>query len=350
MGINAEYMGIQSRRLNLTMKLLLTALFCGAALALPNGRVLRPEEHWRPAGARDLSKYQARHATVSANTPNTYIDLARALRSNSKSGSTHKTASIDLQAECGIEGPPSKDRIVGGFEAEPNQWPWQVALFVDNAWFCGGSLISENYVLTAAHCVDGASYYDIMAGAHNVRESSEPNRVEITSFNGWYHPQWDPNTLSNDIALIELPSPITFNDYIKPSCLPSVGDTADPNELVTATGWGKPSDNAGGISPVLRMVEDLPIITNSECNAIYGIVGDGVVCIDTTGGKGTCNGDSGGPLNMKFDVKDGAAGQKWKQIGVVSFGASAGCEVGYPAGFSRTEYYRDWLCSETDAC
>merc|ERR1711972_306843 len=193
----------------------------------------------------------------------------------------------------------------------------------------------------AAHCVDGASYYDIMAGAHNVRESSEPNRVEITSFNGWYHPQWDPNTLSNDIALIELPSPITFNDYIKPSCLPSVGDTADPNELVTATGWGKPSDNAGGISPVLRMVEDLPIITNSECNAIYGIVGDGVVCIDTTGGKGTCNGDSGGPLNMKFDVKDGAAGQKWKQIGVVSFGASAGCEVGYPAGFSRTEYYRD---------
>merc|ERR1711973_240016 len=283
---------IQSRRLNLTMKLLLTALFCGAALALPNGRVLRPEEHWRPAGARDLSKYQARHATVSANTPNIYIDLARALRSNSKSGSTHKTASIDLQAGCGIEGPPSKDRIVGGLEAEPNQWPWQVALFVDNAWFCGGSLISENYVLTAAHCVDGASYYDIMAGAHNVRESSEPNRVEITSFNGWYHPQWDPNTLSNDIALIELPSPITFNDYIKPSCLPSVGDTADPNELVTATGWGKPSDNAGGISPVLRMVEDLPIITNSECNAIYGIVGDGVVCIDTTGGKGTCSSTS----------------------------------------------------------
>merc|ERR1712099_132837 len=137
---------------------------------------------------------------------------------------------------------------------------------------------------------------------------------------------------SNDIALIELPSPITFNDYIKPSCLPSVGDTADPNELVTATGWGKPSDNAGGISPVLRMVEDLPIITNSECNAIYGIVGDGVVCIDTTGGKGTCNGDSGGPLNMKYDVKSGASGDKWKQVGVVSFGASAGCEEATPLG------------------
>ena len=53
---------------------------------------------------------------------------------------------------------------------------------------------------------------------------------------------------------------------------------------------------ASGISDVLRMVEDLPVITNAECNAVYGIVGDGVVCIDTAGGKGTCSGDSGGPL------------------------------------------------------
>merc|ERR1711881_429941 len=133
-----------------------------------------------------------------------------------------------------------------------------------------------------------------MAGAHNVRASSEPHRVEITSYNGWTHPGWDHNTLANDIALIELPSPMSFND----------------------------------------------------CIAIYGIVGEGVVCIDTTGGKGTCNGDSGGPLNMKSNMKN--AGEKWKQVGVVSFGASAGCEVGYPAGFTRTEYYLDWVCSETN--
>merc|ERR1711983_209433 len=259
-------------------------------------------EHWRPAAARDISKYTPRHALVNARSSpneNSYVEFARSIKSSSQSKSTHKASVYDLQSECGTEGPPSKDRIVGGFEAEPNQWPWQVALFIDNAWS---------------------------------------------------HPDWDPNTLSNDIALIELPSPITFDDYIKPSCQPSSGDTADVAELVTATGWGKPSDNAGGISPVLRMVEDLPIISNSECNAIYGIVGDGVVCIDTTGGKGTCNGDSGGPLNMKFEVKDknGAAGQKWKQVGVVSFGASAGCEVGYPAGFTRNEYYLDWICSETN--
>merc|ERR1712112_105797 len=119
---------------------------------------------------------------------------------------------------------------------------------------------------------------------------------------------------------IRLPSKITFNDSIRPACLPTPDQVATAGDLVTPIGWGRLSDSAGSISPVLRMVEDLPIITNEECSAVYGIVGDGVVCIDTTGGKGTCSGDSGGPLNMKFDVKDGSAGQKWKQIGVVSFG------------------------------
>jgi len=331
------------------MRVFLTVLFCGAALALPNGRTLRPEEHWRPAAARDLSKFTPRHALVTAKSSpaeNEFVQLARAIRDSRQSKSSHKASNVDLQATCGIEGPPSKDRIVGGFEAQENQWPWQVALFIDNAWFCGGSIISENYIMTAAHCADGASYFDIMAGAHNVRASSEPHRVEITSYNGWTHPNWDHNTLANDIALIELPSPISFNDYIRPSCMPMAGDSADVGEMVTCTGWGKPSDSAGGISPVLRMVEDRPIISNSDCNAIYGIVGDGVVCIDTTGGKGTCNGDSGGPLNMKSSMK--SAGEKWKQVGVVSFGASAGCEVGYPAGFTRTEYYLDWVCSETN--
>ena len=56
-------------------------------------------------------------------------------------------------------------------------------------------------------------------------------------------------------------------------------------------------------------------------------------------------GDSGGPLNMKKDVKE--AGQVWTQVGIVSFGASAGCELGYPTGFTRTEYYLDWICSNT---
>merc|ERR1711879_1099456 len=324
--------------LTFKMRLFLIATSLALAAAAPHSE---DRQKWRPAQGRDLSKFKPKLPEVAFGTPS-------ALRAAPKPFE-FKKGNKSFAEECGLENPNGiEDRIVGGHEVAHHEWPWQVALFIDDAWFCGGSLISEEWVMTAAHCADGASYFDIMAGAHNVRAGSEPHRVEITSYNGWTHPGWNHNTLENDIALIELPSPMSFNDYIKPSCMPMAGDTADVNEMVTCTGWGKPSDSAGGISPVLRMVEDRPIISNSECNAIYGIVGDGVVCIDATGGKGTCNGDSGGPLNMKYDVKSGASGDKWKQVGVVSFGASAGCEVGYPAGFTRTEYYLDWICSETN--
>merc|ERR1712218_741812 len=320
------------------MRLLLIATSLVLVAAAPHSE---DRQKWRPAQGRDLSKFKPKLPEVAFGTPPAPRTAPKPFE--------FKKGNKSFAEECGLENPNGiEDRIVGGHEAAHHEWPWQVALFIDNAWFCGGALISENYVMTAAHCADGASYFDIMAGAHNVRASSEPHRVEITSYNGWAHPNWDHNTLANDIALIELPSPMSFNDYIRPSCMPMAGDTADVGETVTCTGWGKPSDSAGGISPVLRMVEDRPIISNSDCNAIYGIVGAGVVCIDTTGGKGTCNGDSGGPLNMKSSMKNSAAGDKWKQVGVVSFGASAGCEVGYPAGFTRTEYYLDWICSETN--
>merc|ERR1711894_348268 len=325
------------------MKVLIAGLLCATvAMALPEGRRLRPEEYWRPAQGRDLSKYKPRQAVE----PGTEESLAWAIKEVKKTGaSTKKGTNVDLKATCGIEGPARAGRIVGGHEAQENEWPWQVALFIDNAWFCGGALISENYVMTAAHCADGASYFDIMAGAHNVRASSEPNRVEVTSYNGWTHPMWNSNDLSGDLALVELPSPLPMNDYISASCLPATGETPAVGSMVTVTGWGKPSDSAGGISPVLREVRDIPVMTNADCNAVYGIVGDGVVCIDTAGGRGSCNGDSGGPLVQKAGGK--AAGDKWTQVGIVSFGASAGCEVGMPAGFTRTEYYLDWIKSET---
>merc|ERR1712012_834780 len=98
---------------------LLVALFCSAASALPNGRILRPEEHWRPATARDISMYIPRHPVVEAKK--TKIKVAATSFKSSKS--SYKASNYDLASECGIEGPPSKDRIVGGSEAEPNQWP-----------------------------------------------------------------------------------------------------------------------------------------------------------------------------------------------------------------------------------
>jgi len=334
------------------MKLLVIAAFCAVAMALPEGRRLRPEEHWRASPARDLSKYQSKMPKVDSVTDKSWEEnmikkISKVAAQMRSSGSISNKKDLNRpKVECGIEGPAASDRIVGGEEAKEHAWPWQVALFIDDAWFCGGSIISENYILTAAHCVEGSSYYNVMAGAHNVRDSNEPNRVEVTSYKGWTHPEWSAADLANDLALIELPEPVPFNEYISPSCLPAKGDAVDTGDMVGVTGWGKPSDSAGGISPVLRQVLDLPVITNAKCNEAYGMVGEGVVCIDTTGGRGSCNGDSGGPLIRKAaDTKE--AGQKWDQVGIVSFGSSGGCEIGLPAGFTRTEYYIDWITSET---
>merc|ERR1712013_749436 len=169
--------------LNHNMKLFIVAALCAIA-----------------AAARDLSKYKPRAAMVDANGDVLMEKINRVaaqMRASNK-----KDLGKEPKAACGIEGPARKQgRIVGGVEATEHAWSWQVALFIDDAWFCGGSIISENYVLTAAHCADGASYFDIMAGAHNVRESSEPNRVEGTSYNGWTHPLWNSNDLSGDLVL-----------------------------------------------------------------------------------------------------------------------------------------------------
>jgi len=229
-------------------------------------------------------------------------------------------------------GPVRSSRIVGGVEAKPHSWPHQVALFIDDMYFCGGSLISEQWVLTAAHCMDGAGFVNVVMGAHNIREN-EDTQVTVTSTDFFVHESWSSFLLVNDIALIKLPSAVSLNDNIQTVGLPatdvSVGD------MVTATGWGRPSDSSGGISPVLREVT-VPIMSNSDCNSIYGVVTQGNICIDSTGGKGTCNGDSGGPLN-----KNG------KTYGITSFGSAAGCEKGYPDAFTRVTHFLDWIQEHT---
>nr|XP_027224890.1 chymotrypsin BI-like [Penaeus vannamei] len=227
---------------------------------------------------------------------------------------------------------PATPRIVGGTEAVPHSWPHQVALFIDLMYFCGGSLISSEWVLTAAHCMDGAFYVEVVMGAHNIREV-EASQITVSSTDFFTHEDWDYSTLTHDLALVRLPYAVEFNDYIQPVSLPAVD--VPVSKVVTPTGWGRPSDSVSGTSDVLRQV-DVPVMANADCDAVYGIVGDGVVCVDGAGGKGTCNGDSGGPLNLNGVT-----------YGITSFGSSAGCEVGYPDAFTRVHYYLDWIEQKT---
>jgi len=318
-----------------TMRLTILSLCLSLVSSIPSSS--RGSQTWQPAGPKDLSKYKLK-------TPGLSFMSKEETSSDKKTQAEFKKGTKSFADICGLEN-PSQERIVGGHEAGENEWPWQVALFIDDAWFCGGSLITDEYVMTAAHCADGASYFNILAGAHNVRASSEPHRVEITSYEGFTHPGWDPNTLENDIALVRLPEKIEFNDYIRPACLPPSEDENNGyvGELTTPVGWGKNSDNAGGITPTLQMVSDLPVIDNPTCNSVYGIIYDGIMCIDSSDGKGVCNGDSGGSLNMRQEGED----NKWTQVGVASFVSSNGCESGDPHGFTRVAYFGQWIESET---
>merc|ERR1712012_1180255 len=228
-------------------------------------------------------------------------------------------------ASCGIPNAAaeSTNKIVGGVEATPHQFPWQVGLFFDG-YFCGGSIISEKYILTAAHCADGVFKHEVVIGAHEIRAS---DNVKINAYSPTVHPEWDSFSLSNDLAILELDEEIdwaSFNGNARPSCLATSGDYSGQTALVS--GWGRPSDSSSSISPVLRKVE-APVMSQRECENYWGNLNEGVVCIDTTGGKSSCNGDSGGPLSIP--------GAIYEQIGIVSFGSAAGCEIGAPAGFTE---------------
>ena len=151
---------------------------------------------------------------------------------------------------------------------------------------CGGTIISESYVLTAAHCVTGFSTFYVIAGSHDVT-SIESSRVTIVSNTTKVHPNWNPTlSLEYDIALIELPTQLVFNQYIKPLCLSNY--TSSVGEHASAMGWGLTVDG-GSVSPTLQVAHGLPIMSNADASLVYGPLSNGIVCIDTSGLKGTCN-------------------------------------------------------------
>merc|ERR1712186_217906 len=168
-----------------------------------------------------------------------------------------------VKAACGVPGPMAEEheRIVGGQEATPHQFPWQVGLFFDG-YFCGGSIISEKYILTAAHCADGVFKHTVVVGAHDIRAS---DNLEITAYSPTVHPEWSPSTLSNDLAILERSENIDFeslNGNARPNCLAQSGDYSGQKALVS--GWGRESDTSSGIARYLNYVDNLPVMSQAE--------------------------------------------------------------------------------------
>ncbi|XP_018580082.1 brachyurin [Anoplophora glabripennis] len=227
-------------------------------------------------------------------------------------------------------------RVIGGMTVTPNSVPYQVAIYINGRSFCGGSLISRNFVLTAAHCTVSASFVELIFGAHNV-QAAESTQVRVTSMNIINHGQYNPSTLLNDVALVRIPSAISLNANIQIVALAPATAGTYAGSVARLTGWGRISDAIDVISPTLGGV-NLNIITNSVCASSFGnIIQSSTICTSGAGIVGACNGDSGGPLTVNGI-----------QVGVTSFVAYRGCELGLPSGFARVSAFRSWIAANSD--
>ncbi|XP_053690623.1 collagenase-like [Sabethes cyaneus] len=234
-------------------------------------------------------------------------------------------------------------RIVNGFPASPGQFPYQVFLkgFTSgDVRACGGSLLSNEWILTAAHCMTDVQWFEIVMGT----VVSAAPEVLGYSTNFFQHISYNPTNLNHDIGLIRLDRPVAFSQNIQPVNLPTADRAIETffNYLATVSGFGRTSD-IGPISPIKNWV-NIRIIANGACAAVFG---SSVVVPSTICGTGaedadqsTCQGDSGGPLT----IQEGGASV---QIGVASFVSSAGCKAGHPSGYVRTTHFRSWITGQT---
>ncbi|NWU96699.1 OVCH2 protein, partial [Upupa epops] len=230
-------------------------------------------------------------------------------------------------------------RIVGGHQANQGSHPWQVSLKRRQKHFCGGTIVSAQWVVTAAHCIldrNLLQYLDVTAGDHDlrIRESGEqtlPVKYVIK------HPNFDPRTPMNyDIALLKLDGAFIFSSSVLPACLPDPGEKFEAGYICTACGWGRLNEN--GVLPQVLHEVNLPILDRKECSRALStlkkpIQGDTILCAGfPDGGKDACQGDSGGPLLCRR--QHGA----WTLTGVISWGM--GCARGWISNEKKKHYNR----------
>ncbi|KAJ8976742.1 hypothetical protein NQ317_004294 [Molorchus minor] len=211
--------------------------------------------------------------------------------------------------------------------------PYQAAVIIDGSGFCGGSLISRDWVLSAAHCTIRASVVQVILGAHSVQQS-ESTQVTATSRAITNHPSYNSANLANDVSLIRLPSSVTLTSAIQIISLAPASSGTFAGSTALLSGWGRTSDASNSISSTLQRV-NLGIITNAVCQNTFGsIIIASTICTSGAGGVGACNGDSGGPLVVNN-----------VQVGVVSFGSARGCQAGLPSAYARVANFRSWISS-----
>ncbi|XP_064463757.1 proclotting enzyme-like [Ornithodoros turicata] len=257
-----------------------------------------------------------------------------------------------LPANCGKSN-VTGGRIVGGRESVPGSWPWMVAIYIKsgdvNSAACGGALVTSRHIVTAAHCVVAGrrtrnlppSVFTARLGDHNlVRSDDNAQPVDVQVIGVERHADYEPRTFKNDIAVLTLEKPVTFNKFVRPVCLP-FGDDLGSRNLTGyhgfVAGWGDTAFN-GDYSDVLREAQ-IRIWDEPKCKEAFKKevpISDVYLCAgDGEGRKDACRGDSGGPFVLPNKGR-------FYLIGVVSFGKRC-ATVGYPGVYTRVTKFMPWI-------
>ncbi|XP_044252224.1 serine protease 7 [Drosophila takahashii] len=257
-------------------------------------------------------------------------------------------------------GPHSfSNKVYNGNDTALDEFSWMALLeYVDrrgqHELSCGGSLINNRYVLTAAHCVIGA-VESAVGHLTTVRLGEYDTSKEIDCIDGVcnqpilemgieqriVHPQYDPANKDriHDIALLRLDRPVLLNEFIQPVCLPLVSTRKAINtgELLVVSGWGRTTTAR---KSTIKQRLDLPVNDHDSCAKKFATRNIHLIssqlCVGGEFYRDSCDGDSGGPLMRR------AYDQFWYQEGVVSFGNRCGLE-GWPGVYTRVSDYMDWI-------
>lgn len=310
-----------------------------------------------------------------------------ALYTRSTSESRVPRSSYNFPKECGLSVYSENQyetRIIGGETAQKNAWPWFASIMFQRkpggrkSPECGGTLISDKFVLTAAHCVleqsrlskpVRMSMLTVRLAEHDLK--SADGEVDFGVAKIYAHPKFNSKTFKNDIALLELDRKVTFGDTIEPACLPHdvpALSNMSANALVGQQAWvigfGQTSYN-GRTSDNLKQA-DLRIYDHDRCEHAFShllTIGAEYVCASSfdpvvsaeeekslsskvAGGskplaKDSCKGDSGGPLLVQSGT---GSPKRWYVYGIVSFGYKC-ATADYPGVYTRVNHYLDWIGS-----
>uniref|UniRef100_A0A8C9NC77 Enteropeptidase n=1 Tax=Serinus canaria TaxID=9135 RepID=A0A8C9NC77_SERCA len=231
-------------------------------------------------------------------------------------------------------------RIVGGNDARREAWPWIVSLHFNFQPVCGASLVSDEWLVTAAHCVYGRqlkpSRWRAALGLYSQADLAQPPTVVQNIDRIIINPHYMRETKDSDIALMHLQHKVQYTDYIQPICLPEKDQQFSPGINCSIAGWGS-IRNEGPSSDILQEAE-VPLLSNEKCQQWmpkYNIT-ENMLCAGYDMGRiDSCQGDSGGPLTFED-------GDKWFLVGVTSFGEKCALPQ-RPGVYARVTMFVDWI-------